>query len=355
MALLGSLLPGRLSAKVLAFQFSGDQPYLIAPEAGLPNQPVYDQDSLKEIGDRYKEGVNLVFVYLDRDTTFGAMWEFVCNARNAFDTRDILVSTVRNAERTSESFLTGTHRFWNLVDEPWNYQPFFENKTGVIFTGVITNDGSHQFVYRNDKGELIACDPTTAVSVVRDNYFKPGRDMVVLDVKESTPVFDLYNLFEATVYPEAPVYGPSASPIRGVIHQTDPQYHTNQFFTYKDADMADYESMIPLVSYTDTDFQKPMFGETSGTAALEEFRKEVDRIGVYYPDGNVVQGRVLVDFVIGTDGSIEDVKIVRSPNPQLDSYALYILGTAKSLWSPGFKDGAPVRTKVSSFPVTVKP
>ena len=52
---------------------------------------------------------------------------------------------------------------------------------------------------------------------------------------------------------------------------------------------------------------------------------------------NGVQGRVIVSFVVETDGSITDVKVARSVDPSLDREAMRIV-KAMPKWTPGKKD-----------------
>ena len=59
---------------------------------------------------------------------------------------------------------------------------------------------------------------------------------------------------------------------------------------------------------------------------------------------NGVQGRVTVSFVVETDGSITDVKVARSVDPSLDREAMRVV-KAMPKWTPGKKDGKPVRVK----------
>jgi periplasmic protein TonB len=59
---------------------------------------------------------------------------------------------------------------------------------------------------------------------------------------------------------------------------------------------------------------------------------------------NGVQGRVTVSFVVETDGSITDVEVERSVDPFLDREAMRIV-KAMPKWTPGKKDGKPVRVK----------
>lgn len=59
---------------------------------------------------------------------------------------------------------------------------------------------------------------------------------------------------------------------------------------------------------------------------------------------NGVQGRVIVSFVVETDGSIINVKVARSVDPSLDREAMRVV-KAMPKWTPGKKDGKPVRVK----------
>ncbi len=55
-----------------------------------------------------------------------------------------------------------------------------------------------------------------------------------------------------------------------------------------------------------------------------------------------IQGRVFVQFVINTDGSISDIEVVRSVNPALDTEAIRIV-KAMPKWTPGMQKGKNVR------------
>lgn len=57
-----------------------------------------------------------------------------------------------------------------------------------------------------------------------------------------------------------------------------------------------------------------------------------------------IQGRVVVQFVVAKDGSIEDTKVVRGVDPELDKEALRVVN-AMPKWKPGMQDGKPVRVK----------
>ena len=59
---------------------------------------------------------------------------------------------------------------------------------------------------------------------------------------------------------------------------------------------------------------------------------------------NGVQGRVTVGFVVEKDGSISDVKVMRSVDPSLDREAQRVV-KAMPKWKPGKQNGSAVRVK----------
>jgi len=67
---------------------------------------------------------------------------------------------------------------------------------------------------------------------------------------------------------------------------------------------------------------------------------------------NNIQGRVILNLTIATDGSMSDIKIVQSVHPLLDQEALRIVKRMPK-WIPGTKDGKPVATNYR-LPITFK-
>lgn len=67
---------------------------------------------------------------------------------------------------------------------------------------------------------------------------------------------------------------------------------------------------------------------------------------------NGVQGRVTVQFVVNTDGSIVDAQVVRGVDPYLDKEALRVIGTMPK-WKPGKQRGKTVRVRYT-VPVTFR-
>ena len=80
-----------------------------------------------------------------------------------------------------------------------------------------------------------------------------------------------------------------------------------------------------------------------GNGALQSFLSS----NVKYPvvaQENGVQGRVIVQFVVERDGSISDVKVVRSVDPSLDKEAMRVVKSMPR-WSPGKQNGTTVRVR----------
>ena len=64
------------------------------------------------------------------------------------------------------------------------------------------------------------------------------------------------------------------------------------------------------------------------------------------------QGRVVVTFIVNTDGSVSDPKVVKSVNPALDAEAIRVVN-AMPKWTPGKQNGHTVRVKFT-IPVTFR-
>ena len=95
--------------------------------------------------------------------------------------------------------------------------------------------------------------------------------------------------------------------------------------------------------------QMPQF--PGGTTAMMEYLSK----SVRYPEEahkNGIQGRVIITFVVESDGSITEAHIVRSVNPLLDAEALRVVNAMPN-WTPGMQNGEPVRVKYT-LPITFK-
>ena len=56
------------------------------------------------------------------------------------------------------------------------------------------------------------------------------------------------------------------------------------------------------------------------------------------------QGRVIIQMIIGKDGSLSNIKVLRSVSPSLDAEAVRVVGNMPK-WEPGMQKGQPVSVK----------
>ena len=99
----------------------------------------------------------------------------------------------------------------------------------------------------------------------------------------------------------------------------------------------------PEVSNKVFDVVEEMPHFPGGAAALQAFLSSNTKYPVVAQE-NGVQGRVIVSFVVERDGSITDVRVVRSVDPSLDREASRVVRSMPR-WSPGKQNGSAVRVK----------
>lgn len=95
--------------------------------------------------------------------------------------------------------------------------------------------------------------------------------------------------------------------------------------------------------------QKPEF--PGGEAAMYKWLSD----NIVYPSAaseEGISGRVVVEFVVGKDGSITNVRVVRPRHPALDKEALRVV-KAMPKWMPGRNNGQPVKVTYT-LPVTFR-
>nr|WP_293569689.1 energy transducer TonB [Prevotella sp.] len=99
----------------------------------------------------------------------------------------------------------------------------------------------------------------------------------------------------------------------------------------------------PEVSNKVFDVVEEMPHFPGGAVALQAFLSSNTKYPVVAQE-NGVQGRVIVSFVVERDGSITDVRVVRSVDPSLDREASRVVRSMPR-WSPGKQNGSAVRVK----------
>jgi protein TonB len=91
-------------------------------------------------------------------------------------------------------------------------------------------------------------------------------------------------------------------------------------------------------------FQNGMEGWYKYLAKHLTYPRQAQRMGI--------EGNVLVRFVINTDGSVQDVELVRSVDPALDKAAVDVIVNSPQ-WKPGLHHGRPVRSRMT-IPIKFK-
>ena len=61
-------------------------------------------------------------------------------------------------------------------------------------------------------------------------------------------------------------------------------------------------------------------------------------------DDSCIQGRVVVSFIVEKDGSLTDVKVIKSLDPAFDKEAVRVVKSMPK-WEPGMYRGKPARVK----------
>jgi len=95
--------------------------------------------------------------------------------------------------------------------------------------------------------------------------------------------------------------------------------------------------------------EKPEF--PGGEAAMFQYISKT----IKYPEiakENNVQGKVFVQFVIGKDGKVTDVQVIRGVDPSLDKEAIRVIQNMPA-WKPGKQRGKPVKVSFQ-LPINFK-
>ena len=142
-------------------------------------------------------------------------------------------------------------------------------------------------------------------------------------------------------------------PVATTKSESTAQKKNITFFSVDNSDLAskaDNMETAPLNSRVyDVVEQMPSF--PGGPAAMFEYLSKAIR----YPvdaEKNGIQGRVICTIVVEKDGSISDVKVVKSVLPSLDKEAVRVVSSMPR-WNPGKQSGSTVRVKYT-IPLTFR-
>ena len=119
---------------------------------------------------------------------------------------------------------------------------------------------------------------------------------------------------------------------------------------------------VDIKNYVDTEMEEEIIEEEIPFAIVEnkpkfmggdqnEFTKWVFK-NVVYPEiakENGVQGRVMLTFIVDTDGKVKDVRVLRGVDSSLDKEAVRVVSKSPK-WEPGRQRDKPVKVRYT-FPV----
>ena len=106
---------------------------------------------------------------------------------------------------------------------------------------------------------------------------------------------------------------------------------------------------LEAVAFSDIEV-KPTFGSGDANAFAQWAYGQLK-----YPEQAIkdqAQGRVMVQFTIGTDGAVRDIQVLRGVREDLDAEAVRVVSSSPK-WEPGIQDDKPVPVSFT-FPVVFK-
>ena len=106
---------------------------------------------------------------------------------------------------------------------------------------------------------------------------------------------------------------------------------------------------LEAVAFSDIEV-KPTFGGGDANAFAQWAYGQLK-----YPEQAIkdqAQGRVMVQFTIGTDGAVRDIQVLRGVREDLDAEAVRVVSSSPK-WEPGIQDDKPVPVSFT-FPVVFK-
>lgn len=113
---------------------------------------------------------------------------------------------------------------------------------------------------------------------------------------------------------------------------------------------SDETVVAEAVSFQDVEV-KPTFNDGDDSQFARWIYKNVE-----YPESAIsagAQGRMLVQFSIMPDGSMDEFEVVRGINPDLDAEVLRVMKSCDLKWTPGMQNGKPVKVTYN-FPIVFR-
>lgn len=187
------------------------------------------------------------------------------------------------------------------------------------------------------------------------------QDITLYEVNNSLDAAFEEEMIENTVQEDTPP--PPAPPVPDVIEEiqiVDDNTETKDIQITSEDDQSKVQEIVkaPVVIVEEDPDENVIFKVVETAPEFPGGNGELMKYlgnNVKYPiiaQENGIQGRVVVQFTVRKDGSIDDVVVVRSADPSLDKEAIRLI-SAMPKWSPGRQRGKAVHCKFT-VPVVFK-
>lgn len=133
------------------------------------------------------------------------------------------------------------------------------------------------------------------------------------------------------------VRGMQTSALSGKVSGVSPKYALAPVAKEETISLNDSSEEEPAVSTAEV---QPEFN--GGMKALREFIKKNIRIPEELKNSKI-SGKVVLSFFVYEDGTINDIKVIRSLNEKLDAEAIRVLTLTSGMWKPGMQNGKAIR------------
>jgi len=261
----------------------------------------------------------------------------------------------------------------NLTSQEW---------LNIIFEGKNKDYGAYKLRQDSSKRHLIAFISVAVLAVLAVTIPRLSKELGIGGRERNTEVIQLIDANNMPK-PEVPeehvkkVYqAPQAVELKSTIKFTAPVIkddklvnEKNQLTSQDDVIDAKVEISTTTVKGTDEQFgkniadledDKLLVGEKAPDDEVHEFVEQPpsfpggDAALMDYLNGNIsyptiaveigIQGKVTCSFVVGKDGSIQDVKVERGVDKSLDTEAVRVIKSMPR-WIPGRQGGNAVKVK----------
>lgn len=250
---------------------------------------------------------------------------------------------VENSRQYGVTFRKKDGKRLKVIANPENYQfkQFLSNDVFFDKREDVLDENNHSLPMPKFEPYLIQ----SGVRFVYQNYeIAPGAVGVITGESSFSQIWPyLSDEAKAVVGITDSVSVPSS---RSVPTTTDKPVQQVPKATVRSRSSSDSQTASSFKVYDVVD-EMPLF--PGGPAALFEYLSR----NIKYPvvaEENGVQGRVVVTFIVESNGSISDVQVINSVDPSLDREAIRVVKSMPR-WIPGKQSGVPVRVKYT-VPVT---